>query len=50
MINPKFYRASKGNWISWEIYSWKNFFIAFSPGTLEIQINRWPKDQREPDF
>lgn len=39
---PRWHRKSFGNRISWEIYSWKSWFITISPGSLEIQINKWP--------
>lgn len=40
---PRWYRPSENNWISWEIYAWNEFFITVSPGSLEIQINKWRK-------
>lgn len=43
---PKFYRPihrkyGGTNKTSWEIYSWKCWFITISAGTLEIHINKW---------
>ena len=40
---PKYYRESKGNRISWEIYSRHSFFITISIRRVEFQLNRWGK-------
>jgi len=40
---PRYYR--KGRFVSWEIYHRETWFINFDIGRIEIQINRWGKDQ-----
>lgn len=47
---PRWYRQSKGNAVSWEIYGWRSFFLTISVGTVEIQINNWGSvNQRSRD-
>lgn len=41
---PRFYRESKDNRISWEIWGWHSWFITISLSTFELQINKWRKD------
>jgi hypothetical protein len=38
---PRWFRSSKGHIFSWEIYDWREFFLTFSPGNFEFQINKW---------
>lgn len=47
---PRWYRPSKNNAFSWEIYGWRSFFFTISIGTVEIQINNWGSvNQRSRD-
>jgi len=46
---PDWFHSYSNNYVGWEIFSWRQFFITIGAGNLEIQVNKYAKRNDKED-